>query len=89
MVLLWLAPLNLLLSELYPLCWSLAPVTMEDFLRVQGGGSGGFHEVVGDLHGRLSDFILFIGLLFIVGMRLFGVEGVGFTKTLWSGLTGG
>ena len=43
--------------ELYPLCWSLHPVTMEDLLRVQEGGLGWFHEVVGDLHGRLSDFI--------------------------------
>ena len=33
------------------------PVTMEDLLRVQEGGLGWFHEVVGDLHGRLSDFI--------------------------------
>ena len=35
----------------------LHPVTMEDLLRVQEGGLGWFHEVVGDLHGRLSDFI--------------------------------
>ena len=35
----------------------LHPVTMEDLLRVLEGGSGWFREVVGDLHGRLSDFI--------------------------------
>ena len=35
----------------------LHPVTMDDLLRVQGSGLGWFHEVVGDLHARLSDFI--------------------------------
>ena len=35
----------------------LRPVTTDDLLRVQEGGLGGFHEVVGDLHGRLSDFV--------------------------------
>ena len=35
----------------------LHPVTMRDLLRVQEGGLGWFHEVVGDHHGRLSDFI--------------------------------
>ena len=35
----------------------LHPITMDDLLRVQEGGLGWFHEVVGDLHGRLSDFI--------------------------------
>ena len=65
----------------------LHPVTMEDLLSVQEGGSGCFHEAVGDLHGRLSDFTH--GLLFIVEMRLFGVRGVGSGKTVWSGLVGG
>ena len=35
----------------------LHPVTVEDLLRVQEGGLGWFHEVVGGLHGRLSDHI--------------------------------
>ena len=35
----------------------LHPVTMGDLLRVQEGGLGWFHEVVGDLHARLSEFI--------------------------------
>ena len=35
----------------------LHPVTMDDLLRVQEGGLDWFHEVVGDLHARLSDFI--------------------------------
>ena len=35
----------------------LRPVTMDDLLRVQEGGFGWFHEVVGDLHGRLTDFV--------------------------------
>ena len=30
---------------------------MDDLLSVQRGGLGWFHEVVGDLHARLSDFI--------------------------------
>ena len=33
------------------------PVTIEDFLWVQEGGLGWFHEVVEMLHGRLSEFI--------------------------------
>ena len=66
----------------------LHPVSLEDLLRVQGGGLGWFHEVVGDLHGRLSDFIHQV-VVFIVGMRLSGVGGAGFVKILWSGLTGG
>ena len=37
----------------------------------------------------LGFLFLFIGLLFIVGMRLFGVGGVGFVRTLWSGLIDG
>ena len=47
---------------------------MDDLLRVQEGGLGWFHEVVGDLHAGLSDF--FIRLLFIVEMRLLEVGGV-------------
>ena len=38
----------------------------------------------------LVDFLIFfMGLLFIVGMRPFGVGGVGFAKTLWSNFIGG
>ena len=35
----------------------LHPVTTEDLLSVQEGGLGWFHEVVGDLHDNLSEFI--------------------------------
>ena len=56
-------------------------------MRVQDGGLGGFHEVVGDLHGRLSDFIHRV----VVHRRDEAIRSwrVGFAKTLWSGLTGG
>ena len=37
----------------------------------------------------LGSLTLFIRLLFIVGMRLFGVGEVGFVRILWSGLIGG
>ena len=64
----------------------LHPVTMDDLLRVQEG-LGWFHEVVGELHDRLSDFLHRV--VVHRGMRLFGVGGVGFAKTLWSRLIGG
>ena len=80
LVLLWLAPLNLLLNGVVSsLLVLLHLVTMDDLLRVQEGGLGWFHEVVGDLHGG-TFLILFVGLLFIGGMRQFGVGGVGFRE---------
>ena len=61
----------------------LHPVTMDDSLRVQEGGLGWFHEVVGDLHARLSDFIHRI----VVHRRDDVIRS--WRRTLWSGLIDG
>ena len=65
----------------------LHPVTMDDLLRFQGVAWVGFMRLL--VIFMLGFLSLFVGLLFIVEMRLLGVGGVGFVRTLWSGLIDG